>query len=174
MTHVMIDLETLGTAPGCAVISIGAVVFRPNENCLAEEFFCAFDVATIPESLTVDPLTEKWWMGQSEEARHAAFCGTEAFSDGLYRFENWLLEQGATHIWGHGASFDPPVLEAAYRAIGWPAPWKYSAPRCTRTLFELAGVEPDRSKGVHHNALNDAKVQAEAALEAFRKLGTPA
>lgn len=172
MTHVMIDLETLGTAPGCVVLSIGAVVFRPEEGFLAEEFEAAISVASsIEAGLVIDPLTLKWWKGQSEAAQAAAFpAEAQDIYDVLLAFETWLASVGATHIWGHGASFDPPVLEAAYRAIKWPAPWKYSAPRCTRTLYELSGVEPDRSQGVHHNALNDAKVQAVAAIEALRRL----
>ena len=28
--HAMIDLETLGTAPDCAVLTIGGVKFNPN------------------------------------------------------------------------------------------------------------------------------------------------
>ena len=38
---VMVDLETWGTKPGCAIISIGAVSFGPDG--LGEEFYTALD-----------------------------------------------------------------------------------------------------------------------------------
>ena len=124
--------------------------------------------------LTVSPSTEQWWYAQSREAQEAAFLDGQPVKEVLATFDAWWKSVGGHALWGHGASFDAPVLEAVYRAVGWAPPWSYNATRCTRTLFEIAGVEPDRSKGVHHNALNDAKVQAETALVAFSKLGVSA
>ena len=44
-THAMIDLETLGTAPDCAVLTIGAIKFDPNIAKPAwDEFYYRFDV----------------------------------------------------------------------------------------------------------------------------------
>ena len=78
--------------------------------------------------------------------------------------------QPDTLIWAHGASFDPPILESAYLAFKAKAPWKYSALRDTRTIYELANYYPDRTKGTHHNALDDAKNQALAVIEAHKRL----
>ena len=172
MTHVMLDLETLGTAPGCVVLSIGAVVFDPVAAELGAEFSTKISRSNCEVSgLKVDPRTEQWWAGQSDAARAAAFGSYTMLREALADFDAFWAKVGGTHLWGHGASFDAPVLEAAYRAVGWAAPWKYNATRCTRTLYELAHVEPDRTVGTHHNALDDAKAQALAAIAAMRKLG---
>ena len=40
--NVMIDLETMGNTPGCAIISIGAVEF--SEEGLGAEFYCTIDL----------------------------------------------------------------------------------------------------------------------------------
>ena len=39
MTHIMVDLETWGTAPGCDIRSIGAVVFDPVAGTLGATFY---------------------------------------------------------------------------------------------------------------------------------------
>jgi len=167
----MLDLETLGTAPGSAILSIGAVVFG-IEDGLGEELHLTIALESCKKNgLTVSAATEQWWMRQSKEAWSAASAGGRPLRTVLAKFDRFWLDSGAERIWGHGANFDQPLLEAAYTAIGWKAPWPYHAARCTRTLYELAGVTPDRSIGTHHNALDDAKAQARAAIEALRRLG---
>ena len=42
--HLMIDLETLGTAANAPVIAIGAVFFDPNTGTLGDTFDAAIDV----------------------------------------------------------------------------------------------------------------------------------
>lgn len=170
MQDVMLDLETAGTAPGCAILTIGAVTFGPAG--LGNTFYAAVSLASATAlGLTIDPDTIAWWMKQSEEARAAAFQ-----ADGwplvqvLRELSDWFAAQGAVRIWSHGASFDVPIIEVAYRAASLPAPWKFWDVRDTRTLYDLAGVKPDRSQGMHHNALDDARAQAEAAVTALQLL----
>lgn len=166
----MIDIETLGTAPGCAILSIGAVMFGPAG--LGEEFYAPILLESCTAAgLTIDPRTLAWWMKQGDAARAAAFRDdAEALAIVLYRFTCWFTEHGAKQPWCHGATFDVPLLEAAYKVCGMAPPWKYWAVRDTRTLYDLAGMKVDRCKGVHHNALDDAKAQAEAAVAALRVL----
>lgn len=172
MKNIMIDLETLGTFPGCAILSIGAVEFDLSTGTLGREFYVNIDTdSQLKMGLVSDPATELWWASQSLEAREALNADRHFIAAALFKFSDFYKMTEAERIWGHGASFDAPVLDAAYRATGIVTPWKYSAPRCTRTLYELADIEPDRSSGVHHNALNDAIVQARAAIEAAWALG---
>lgn len=79
-------------------------------------------------------------------------------------------------LWSHGAAFDPPILAAAYKAVGLAVPWHYRAPRDTRTLFDLAGIE-DHSAwlrqhpgplGIAHHSLDDSVCQARAICAAWR------
>lgn len=173
MKHVMIDLETMGTDAGCAIISIGAVAFDPLSGHMDESsFYEAVSLKSCMDiGLTVDPGTVLWWMQQSDEARKAASAGVTMLPRVLADFTGWFTGKGAQFLWCHGATFDAPILAAAYKAAGHQLPWKFWDVRDTRTIYDLANVRPDRSAGTHHNALDDAKTQALAVIDAYRKLG---
>lgn len=137
------------------------------------------------------PATVQWWSEQSDEAQ-AAFVDPVDLKVALGKFSNWLCDlvsapyttsHGHTGItiWSHGASFDPPILAAAYEAVGQIVPWHYRAPRDTRTLFDVAGID-DHSAwlaqhpgplGVSHHALDDAICQARAVCAAYARLTVP-
>jgi hypothetical protein len=139
-------------------------------------------------NLTRDPHTVQWWSEQSDEAQ-AAFVDPVDLREALDRFSNWLCDlipalyvpsHGLTgiRIWSHGAAFDPPILAAAYEAVGLPVPWHYRAPRDTRTLFDAAGIDDHSAwlnqhpgpMGVPHHALDDAICQARAVCAAWATL----
>lgn len=170
LRDVMIDIETLGTAPGCAILSIGAVMFGPSG--LGETFYATVLVQSCTDAgLVIDAGTVAWWMSQSDQARAAAFAADGLpLSAALNALSAWFLQQAAERPWCHGATFDIPVLEAAYKACRMLPPWRYWNVRDTRTLYDLAGVKVDRSAGEHHNALDDAINQATAAAKALRIL----
>jgi hypothetical protein len=170
LVDVMVDIETLGTAPGSAILSIGAVMF--GSAGMGEEFYAPISLASCTEAgLTIDPDTVAWWMKQSDAARNAAFRDDAlSLAVVLGKFRDWFLEQGAEKPWCQGANFDAPLLEAAYRACGMTPPWKYWNVRDTRTLYDLLGVKVDRARGTHHNALDDARAQAETAVAALQRL----
>lgn len=170
LVDAMIDIESLGTTPGSAILSIGAVMF--GLAGLGETFYAPVLLQSCTAvGLTIDPNTIAWWMQQSDATRAAAFRDdAEALAVVLYRFTTWFAEVGAERPWCHGATFDVPLLEAAYKACGMVPPWKFWNVRDTRTLYDLGGVKVDRSQGIHHNALDDARAQAEAAVAALWRL----
>jgi hypothetical protein len=169
--HIMLDLETLGTKPGAVIRSIGAVAFDPRALTLGAPFYANVDRASCEAiGLLVDPDTEAWWAKQSPEARARLETDPLPIGEAISRFEVFWREAEGRQIWGHGASFDAPILEAAFRALGRRTPWPFSACRDTRTLYEMAGVEPDRTDGLHHDALADAMSQAKAVQAGWRKL----
>ena len=172
MSHVMVDLETMGTAPGSSIVSIGAVAFDPVRGKLGEEFYRVVSLSSCKRAgLSIDPDTVGWWMQQSEAARaQLNRADAEELPSVLGWFAAWWRRQGAQFIWGHGANFDEPLLSWAFRACHVAVPWKYWDARCTRTLFALTGDRPDRAQGVHHNALDDAKAQAEAVIRAYANI----
>lgn len=176
--HIMIDLETLGTRPGCAIASIGAVAFDPNLGAVTETFYAAIDLDSCERAgLKAEIGTVGWWLRQGDAARAALFENTEPLGHALERFALWFRRQGGREVWAHGATFDPPILAAACEALGRPVPWRYPDVRDTRTLYALAGVQPRRDPATHHNALADAQAQAAAVIEAYAKLAraeTPA
>jgi DNA polymerase III epsilon subunit-like protein len=171
--HIMIDIETLGTTPGSVILSIGAVAFDQRGVHHDKAAHWAIDPAScMAAGLTIDPATVAWWMKQSDAARAAAFpLKTLHINRALNSLREWFEIQQGDQVWCHGATFDVPLLDAAYRATHLQAPWAYWSARCTRTLYALADVDVDRTKGTHHNALDDAIAQAEAAVLAHQKLG---
>lgn len=173
MKHVMVDLETMGTVPGCPIMSIGAVAFDPVKGTLGSQFYDVVDLQSCMNAgLRLDASTILWWMKQSDEAR-AALTDREgaALPIALSRFAEWFSKSGGQFFWSHGASFDEPILQVAARVAKVTMPWKFWDVRDTRTLFDLAGVTVGRGKGTHHNALDDAQAQALTAIEAYAKLG---
>lgn len=167
----MLDTETTGKRPGCPVLSIGAVVFTP-EGIEREFYVKATLLSCVALGLVSDQSTLDWWELQSPEARKEAFEGADmSISEALEYLSAWFVAVDAEHMWCHGATFDAPILDAIYDKLGRPAPWKFYNVRDTRTLYDLSGIQPDRTKGVYHHALTDAKNQAEAAVRSLKALG---
>ena len=100
----------------------------------------------------------------------AAFTASPAqhIVDALAAFSAWFAACDGEQIYGHGANFDPVLLEAVYEAVGLDAPWKFWNVRCCRTILSMANRRPQRGGGTHHNALDDAIAQAKAVAAAFR------
>ena len=166
-THVMVDLETYGVKPGCPVLSIGAVVFSgdgPNS------FYGVAHADQSAYGLHAEKATIEFWNNQSPEARKVLDDPSAVdLPDLLQKFSGWF-PVGAC-IWGNGAGFDPPILAAAYSAVGRAPPWKFFNERCYRTLKSFAPVLPMNRAGVHHNALDDAMSQARHLLGILEELG---
>jgi len=175
----MLDIETLGTAPGCAIAAIGAVVFDPVRG-LGDEFYRRVNIKScVDVGLNLDVDTIIWWMQQSDAARKETFApATTSISQSLMDFMNWrdhaLLSDGSEtlEVWGNGADFDNPILEAAFDACRLPAPWGRRDGRCYRTLKNLfpSIAANHHPKAVAHNALHDARLQAEHAVRILQHI----
>lgn len=175
LTHIMVDLETLGTVPGAVILSVGAVVFHPLEGTLGDEFYSVVSKADAMENfMSVDPDTVKWWHGRSDEARevlraaeHPDAPSIRKVCDNLNSWMASLAKKSKIRVYGNGADFDNPLLRVMYScATVKPYAGGYGG-RCYRTLKnldELMGADFAFHKleraGTHHNALDDAKSQA--------------
>ena len=166
----MVDIETLGKKPGCAVIAIGAVCF--DEYSITSSFYAAADLGLELRG-SIDPGTLKWWLKQSGDAR-SELISDDNISQMLmfHNFVEWLPSK--CFVWSHGASFDPPVLEACMALWGMEPPWSYKNLRDDRTLIELAKelttYTPPSDQGTAHNAFDDALNQAHRLIAARRAL----
>lgn len=177
MADVMVDLETLGRRPGCAVLSIGAVEFCP-ERGLGKELYVVVsraDQAAMP-LLHEDPETLKWWMSQSEAARQvlaeADSKKAMPLAKALAQLTTFLAPMGLRRVkvWGNGADFDNAILSCMYGAVGQTVPWDFWNNRCYRTLKNLVPGPKLKREGTYHNALDDAKTQAEHAIQLLRSV----
>ena len=166
-THIMCDTETLSTRPGAIVTSVALVRF-------ADEAHTTINLS-VPDQqalgLVQDEATLAWWMQQDPVARTAAFANPVPLVPALQHIAAWIAwaaPNGDCLIWCHGAGFDGPLLEAVYKAAGLPCPWHWASVRCTRTLYDLAGIDR-RLYDVPppHIALNDAIAQTRAANAAM-------
>lgn len=168
--HVMVDLETLGRRPGCALLSIGAVAF--NAKQLGPELYLVVEREG-QLGLHEDPETITWWGKQSDEARQVFVNPNRlVLMEALGAFTNYLDQFGLSRVkvWGNGADFDNAILICAYAAIGQSIPWMFWHNRCYRTLKGLVPEPRAQRQGTYHHALDDAKTQALHAIDLLAKL----
>jgi len=173
MADIMLDLETLGTRPGCVILTLGAVKFDPyslQEPGPGIYFRVDVDEQTaLGREVQEDTLA--WWISQADDIREEALGENERVSlDTLYRDLNRFLV-GANNIWAQGPLFDFAILENLYRQMGWPTPWQYWQIRDSRTLFGVHGDPRVKGKAGLHNALEDCVSQATAVQQVYNKLG---
>jgi hypothetical protein len=192
MNHIMLDLETMSTAPDAAIVQVGAVrfdletgivcspathaKFTPPEQSPTPALGHWFErTVALQSSLLaggrIDPDTVAWWRKGHAEAKISIESNAERLGVVLSAFSTWY-PPGAI-LWSHGAAFDVPVLDCAYLSLGnlFPitAPWSYRDVRDTRTLFwlaELAGWQKPKRETAH-TALADAVAQAEDVCAAY-------
>lgn len=157
MNNVMIDLETMDTAPTAAIVSIGAVSF--NEIGILDEFYYIIDLADcVKYGLTMSPSTVQWWISQPNKSDTFDGDKSDLLISALSKLSVWM-PKGA-RVWGNGSDFDNVILRNAYAAIGGAYPWRYYDNMCYRTIKNLAPDVKMARQGVHHNALDDARSQA--------------
>ena len=178
MIEFMVDLETMGTGPTAAIVSIGCVPFdRESLTVSQDEFYTVVDLeSSLKAGLTAESSTILWWMMQSEEARTELFSRRRAqLYEALSALRYWMAglvpAKNDRKVWGNGAAFDNVILSSAYKAVGLETPWNFWNDRCFRTMKnEFADVPlPDRS-GLHHKAVDDARYQAECLVEILRSV----
>lgn len=157
--RVMLDLETLGTTPGAAIVSIGAVRFGPDG--LGDELHISVDTEDcLAHGLHRDETTmEEFWNEQPPEVRQV-LDGGRGLDVALDEFARFC--DGVGEIWANAPHFDCAILAAAYRTLDRQPPWEYWQPRDVRTLRETSPYWPQDmdQQGTEHNALADARYQA--------------
>lgn len=171
--HIMVDIETLDTAPSAAILSIGAVAFRMpatyQELDLSNRFYADIDVNdSMRKGATASFSTIKWWTEQSDEARRATFARAVRRPEEavLNDFITWVTQLGPIDkriIWANGIDFDLTIIREAMRRNNITHPlWQHTKQRDYRTIRSLlqASVQPPPETGVRHDALEDAMYQA--------------
>jgi hypothetical protein len=187
VSHVMIDLETMGVGHNPCILSIGAIVFDPidilgSSSVGAEgQFYQNIDLLScVMAGLVVEPDTAKWWREQDPRAIDALDAHKEDLPGTLVELSNWLDRVDAEYIWTNGPMSDHVWLESAYRAVGMKTLMErkngYRAPRDYRTIVQAAELVAgfDRTliptPTVAHDALADARAQAVGVQMAFAAL----
>jgi len=171
LLNVMIDLETMSTAPNAAIVSIGAVKFSLNDdapNPIVDSFYCTIDAKSCTAvGLQISKATVEWWSKQPRSVMDALRKDAKPLKEVLVEFSKWY---GSTSLptWGCGASFDNVIVASAYDAVGLIRPWKYWHDRCYRTMKEVVKLPEDDRQGTYHNALDDAMHQTNHLLKILK------
>ena len=176
MSHIMLDLETLGTQSNSVILTIGAIKFDPETEIpplkRCDTFYKRITISSCKDAgLVTEETTIKWWNSQEASVREEAISNQDRLPLGqvLQEFTKWFGK--SVKIWGHGDDFDCVILSNAYQACNLTPPWKFWNTRDTRTLFDIAGVNlKDYCQDNIHHALHDSYRQILAVQESFKKL----
>lgn len=174
----MIDLETLGTLPGCKIMTIGVNVFNRTDACV-DTFYIRVEREN-QYGLKEDDETILWWESQSAEAKNEMFHPDNRhdlksallyLTDFIRMYSN-VDEKGRSDavVLGNGSDFDNAFLQVAYKACKLKQPWEFWNNRCYRTYKSMAPHIKISREGVHHNALDDAITQTKHLLEVIKYL----
>lgn len=181
--HLMIDLETLGTSPGCVITQIGLAAFNTtDESIRSTNIFVDID-SCLHVGMHITGSTLRWWLKQSDEARALMADPPNPLGilPALQDARAFITEVGPNpehpskplHVWGHGAAFDVAILATAYEMCRRTPPWNFRDVRDTRTLASLL-CDPGRPASVlAHSAESDAVAQAVWVRTMLNRLGDP-
>jgi 3' exoribonuclease, RNase T-like len=166
--HVMIDIEALGLRPGAALTELGAVEFYPDTGWVGTHF----EALIIPRSpLTADLGTLNWhaekgtWPLTAEREKM-----TIPLRTALHFFDRWYAGLGQVEaVWCWGATYDFPLLQAAYDLSGREMPWRYPDACCARTVWKLAFGSKKHNQRPHR-AFEDATSAAVDLMAAMTEL----
>lgn len=164
MNHIMFDLETLDTSANAAIIQIGACYFDPSTGEVGQTYFSN----VVPDdNATINEKTVMWWLSQPKEAQEALFANRVLIEDALPNFLQFVNR--ANNLWSH-ATFDFGILQNTILRLGL-KPINYKFSRDIRTLTHLSPrIELKTRKGIHHNALDDAKFQVQYTVACLNAL----
>jgi len=168
---IMLDLESLGTRPDCAILTLGAIKFNPYVlDDFGDSLYLRIDVdEQLALGREVQEDTLQWWMKQAEDVREEALGeGNRVSLESMYKQLNRFVV-GVTNIWCQGPAFDIVILENIYRQCGWPTPWQFWQIRDSRTLFGVHGDPREKGKAGLHNALEDCVSQAQGVQQIYHK-----
>lgn len=169
-----IDLETLGTDDDAVVLSAGMVLFNHTGIFSQHDYYVRLPLDEQLGKRSVTASTLEWWMLQPDEARSAVFGkdtnGHRCTIDQLWHdIDTMFRICDVQRVWARGTHFDLTILGSLFKQRGAPTPWKYNAPRDSRTILDVLPPEllPKRS-GIAHHALDDARYEAQCIIAAQR------
>ena len=177
-THVMVDIETMGTNPDAPILSIGWVQFTVEGVDHASAKCCRLDLAKeLKAGAKCDADTIQFWMKQPDDARAELF-GADVPAmfrnpqNGLSVFSASMpIVSNLAGVWGNGATFDNVLLRQCFARYDMVAPWPFYKDRCFRTLKNmLPRIAAPLFTGIKHSAMDDAVHQAEHAVLLLREL----
>ncbi len=174
--ELMLDMEFLDTLPSAAILSIGAVWFDPHTGKLGNEFYTTVsaDDCVRRHGMTISADTVRWWIEQDHKAIKKAFAVDECMmlELALVKLANFMSSTPKEKIIIHTmGSLDLQILKSAWAKLPKGiTPWNFRNERDTRTLRELFPQIKVPNVGTAHNALDDAKYQANLTSAIYKHI----
>lgn len=197
----MVDVESMGRKPGCAILSIGLVRFDPTANLTADpqgrlastplhlqgknQFYLAINnLDSSNRGFSADPDTMRWWKKQAiwPELSMAIMSSDTTVPQAAKKLTEFLQQShsgGGVRLWANSPSFDIDILRSLYKVVDQEFPVDYRQEMDYRTIMELAHPHrhnrPARPEALAHlpmhHALGDAATQAHHLISASSILG---
>ena len=168
MKHTMIDIETLGTRPGCMITQIAAVHFDMDGDFDPCTFDYRINIATYGDDAVIDPATLQWWSGQDPVVYSNMMNGEYALVNVLRYLDAFLLD--SEFLWAKSPTFDMVLIEH-WRQKYLMDPWDFRSWLDVRTALSLAGVVQPRAENAH-DAVSDCIAQIKGVQLAYDELGS--
>lgn len=184
LSHVVIDIETLGLGLRPVIIAVGAVALDEHYEVIGR-FYRAIRGDDQP-GRTMDYDTVRWWaLKTSPDAREAVFhADAYALRRAVVNFVDWvmpdpdLMSFADVQFWGKGPEFDNVIWRDAIACYDdsdfLSKVWTYRNNQSLRTVelmvksLGLTIVSPDT--GIEHHALCDAEWEAKYLRQAMHKI----
>lgn len=154
----MLDLETMGTKPGCSILSVGLLIFNPQEGTIIDSHYWE-----LRPNGQLQWDTVLWWSQQASKPPMEGQWNLKEVQDALHKV--WFNIRPCV-IWANGANADFGWLRAAMAV-----PWSFRDERCLRTvaaLYPHTVRPPDQHS---HNALQDCVWQAKLLHNIYKETG---
>ena len=178
-TDLMIDIETAGRRPGCAIIQIAAVPFNANTGDISTNTF-KMDINLdnqFKNKFGYCQNTLSWWRKTNKNLFEQLATSKNSYVTVGKEFQDYfnsLKDHKKIRTWGNSARFDMGIIEGWYiRAIGFNfnAFWNTWLERDVRTIGCLSPSIKLGTKfeGEKHNAIDDCKHQIKYCRKIINK-----
>ena len=167
-THIMTDIETLGTSEGSTIFQIAAAAFNMQTGDILGEINLKLDIAKA--DLKVDGSTLKWWLNTDKELlTNLLNEGDLSEDEMLIQFDKWVRQFENRRLWGNGILFDNAKLKKAMESIGMEYPIRYNKDRDVRTILALASDITGKSEKEIKKEVEDINHRAHNAIDDVHK-----
>lgn len=169
-THIMTDIETLGTIEGATIFQIAAASFDIRTGEVKDKIDLKLNINTV-ENLKVEGGTLQWWLKTDKELLTKLLQeGTLTEIEMFTQFNDWIEKQeGSPKLWGNGILFDNLKLKAKFEDLGMKYPIFYRNDRDVRTILALASEFSGISENEIRENVQDENERAHDALDDVTK-----
>lgn len=178
-TDVMLDIETAGRNPGCAIIQIAAVPFNINTGKISTNTF-SMDINLAHQfdnKFTYCKNTLNWWKKENKPLFDKLSNSNNKYVQVGKEFQTYfksLDNYKNIRVWGNSNRFDIGIVEGWYRkaiGFGFQPFWNTWLERDVRTLSCLDPVIKAKLPfvGTKHDAIDDCKHQIKYCRKIVQK-----